>query len=148
TPSVNQRLPSGPEVIPTGLAPRDRYCSLRTPLVVIRPRLSPNSSVNHSAPSIPAVMSSGDPPDGSGDSLKLPLVLIRATLWAVFSVNQNAPSGPSVRFCTELELLGSANREIAPDVVIRPIAPPAPNHNAPPGPETIPSVSRRFDGSL
>ncbi len=56
--SVNQRLPSGPVVIPPGSeAAVGTGNSVTTPAVVIRPMLLPTSSVNQRLPSGPAVIS-------------------------------------------------------------------------------------------
>src|SRR6202022_2664540 len=56
--SVNQRLPSGPDVMPNGIAPAP--CvenSVITPAGVTRPILPPTTfSVNHMLPSLPSVM--------------------------------------------------------------------------------------------
>src|SRR3989454_1552325 len=65
--SVNQRLPSGPAVMPSGLLLPlggqlrlgGRGNSVITPAGVIRPILLPLSSVNQRLPSGPAVMLSG-----------------------------------------------------------------------------------------
>src|SRR4051794_21138943 len=58
--SVNQRLPSGPAVMPAGLllAVGIRIAE-KLPLVVMRPMTFPSNSVNHRLPSEPAVMPSG-----------------------------------------------------------------------------------------
>src|SRR2546422_8762662 len=71
--SVNQRLPSGPAVMPSGLLLPlggqlrlgGRGNSVITPAGGIRPILLPLSSVNQRLPSGPAVMLSG-PPTGVG----------------------------------------------------------------------------------
>src|SRR5262245_56550437 len=55
--STNQRLPSGPTLIPDGAAPAvGTGNSLMTPSVVIRPTLLPAPSVNQRFPSGPATM--------------------------------------------------------------------------------------------
>src|SRR2546426_10804076 len=67
--SVNQRLPSGPAVMPSGLLLPlggqlrlgGRGNSVITPAGVIRPILLPLSSVNQRLPSGPAVMLAGPP---------------------------------------------------------------------------------------
>ncbi len=57
-PSANQRLPSGPAVMPSRIAPAlmPAQNSVTTPAVVIRPIRLPACSVNHRLPSGPAVM--------------------------------------------------------------------------------------------
>src|SRR6266700_3304691 len=58
--SVNQRLPSGPAVIPSGvLLPFERGNSLMVPPGLMRPILLPSISVNQRLPSGPAVIPSG-----------------------------------------------------------------------------------------
>lgn len=50
-------MPSGPAVIPMGIAPEDGTVkSVIVPLVVIRPTLFPSGWVNHRLPSGPGVM--------------------------------------------------------------------------------------------
>ena len=62
--SVNQRLPSGPAVIPTGLLPAVMPVanSVTAPAGVIRPIRLPTCSVNQRLPSGPAVIPSGPLP--------------------------------------------------------------------------------------
>ena len=58
--SVNQRLPSGPAVMPSGeLEPVGIVYSVNDPPVVTLPILLPLYSVNHSLPSGPCVMAYG-----------------------------------------------------------------------------------------
>src|SRR5271157_3381020 len=59
--SVNQRLPSGPAVIPTGplLGVMPALNSVTVPPGVIRPIRSPDCSVNQRLPSGPAVIKAG-----------------------------------------------------------------------------------------
>src|SRR5438105_3208626 len=98
--SVNQRLPSGPAVMPSGsllkVALGTGY-SVKAPVTVTFPILFLLISVNHNLPSGPTVMSHG-PPSGVGTaySVKAPLVVIFPILLPPFSVNQRLPSGPKV----------------------------------------------------
>ena len=64
--SVNQRLPSGPAVIPDRFAPAVMPLenSVTAPPGVIRPMRFPVSSVNQTLPSGPAAIRSGAAPDG------------------------------------------------------------------------------------
>src|SRR6516162_2605091 len=89
------RWPSLPTVMPTG--PPGRGYSVRSPSVVIRPILLPNSSVNHSAPSGPATIRLGDAPGAREYSVNAPPRVIRPTFEADRSTNHSAPSGPSAR---------------------------------------------------
>jgi hypothetical protein len=76
--SVNQRLPSGPAVIPTGFVTAvvgkgDRGNSVTSPAGVIRPIRFPISSVNQRLPSGPAVIPFGLPPAvGTRNSVTTP----------------------------------------------------------------------------
>src|SRR5207253_2587900 len=66
--STNQRLPSGPAVIPLGsLLAVARGNSVMVPVGVIRPTLLPSISVNHRLPSGPAAIPSG--PLGSANAV-------------------------------------------------------------------------------
>src|SRR5438132_3439999 len=93
---MNQRLPSGPAVIPPRLGKRTGMTnSLITPLGVILPILPTKSlpnSVNQTLPSGPAVIDRGLP--ATGNSVMTPPVEILPILSR--SVNQRLPSGPAV----------------------------------------------------
>jgi len=107
--AANQRLPSGPAVMPKG--PQNwnaqflgKGNSVKLPAVVMRPILPSilllfplplnTSSVNQRLPSGPAVMPSGRLP-GTGNKVMLPLGVMRPIAPAL-SVNQRLPSGPLV----------------------------------------------------
>src|SRR5581483_3452215 len=129
-PSVNQRLPSGPVVIASGLdAAVGTAKSLIEPEVVIWPILLPSSSVNQRFLSGPTVIPAGlqplSPQFGSENSLKVPDGVIWPILSPSFSVNHRFPSGPVTMSCgvqpSPPQLLGSTNSLIAPVGVIWPI---------------------------
>src|ERR1700722_4014757 len=96
--SVNQRLPSGPAVIPVGFDNEPN--SVIAPAVVILPifpspaKLSP-SSANQRLPSGPSVIPKGDDVDGKLNSVITPPVVI-LVIPGFCSVNQRLPSGPAV----------------------------------------------------
>ena len=72
--SVNQRLPSGPAVMPCGLllAVSAAANSVMVPAGVIRPILLPPSSVNQRLPSGPAVIRRAAVRRGDGNSVTTP----------------------------------------------------------------------------
>ena len=104
--SVNQRLPSGPAVIPEGTAvalmPAENVVT--RPLGVMRP-IRPDGgpdgpapeAVNQRLPSGPAAMSPG--PNAlvgpTGNSVTAPRVVIRPIRLPMCSVNQRFPSAPA-----------------------------------------------------
>src|SRR5215813_8410574 len=94
--SVNQRLPSGPAVIPLSwLASVRTSNSVSVPLGVIYPILLP--AVNQRLPSGPAVIPlSRLASVGTANSVSVPLGVIRPILLPSYSVNQRLPSGPPV----------------------------------------------------
>src|SRR6266568_3119246 len=152
--SVNQRLPLGPEAIPSGSTLSRDVVSVIAPAVVIRPSRCPANSVNHSAPSGPVVMSIGVPLCGSGNSVITPAVVIRPICWSKPVVNHKLPSGPVV-IEDGAEPAGRGNSVILPVVVMRPIASPgAPspgvtvNHSAPSGPAVMPAASVSATGRV
>src|SRR5260221_663909 len=95
--SANQRLPSGPGVMPKGaLGELGVGNSVIVPLVVMRPTFFPWNSANQRLPSGPAVMSRVPLLGvGIGNSVILPLVVIRPILFPISSVNQRLPSEPA-----------------------------------------------------
>src|SRR5262249_39060484 len=115
--SVNQRLPSGPAVIPSGrlLAVMPVANSVTTPAGVIRSIRSLLSSVNQRLPSGPAVI-----PLGTlsvvipvANSVTAPAGVTRPTRWPFDSVNQRLPSGPAVIPKGRLRGVGTGNSRIA-----------------------------------
>src|SRR5437016_194321 len=93
--SVNQRFPSGPEVISKLDVVAGIENSVTAPAVVIRPILLRPNSVNQSAPSGPEAMPRGAAPNvGTGNSVSTPPVVMRPIRLSPDSVNQRAPSGP------------------------------------------------------
>src|SRR5260221_581293 len=101
--SVNQRLPSGPAVMPNGLQPNlcpqvvGRGNKVELPAVVMRPMLFPKAKVNHRLPSGPAVMPKGPKLFvETWNSVTLPLGVMRPIMPTLYSVNQRLPSGPAV----------------------------------------------------
>src|SRR5262249_31791617 len=149
--SVNQRLPSGPVVMPLGVpfgsAPVGIVNSVTVPVVLIRPIFPPKIgwlvvgsktggwllgrsvvgllafiSVNQSAPSGTAVIELGlKPVVGKRNSVTTPLVVMRP-IWKPFtSVNQRLPSEPTTMLRGELPGVGIANSATTPLGVIRPI---------------------------
>src|SRR6266567_2576398 len=135
--SVNQRLPLGPEAIPSGSTLSRDVVSVIAPAVVIRPSRCPANSVNHSATSGPVVMSICVPLCGCGNSLITPAVVIRPICWSKPVVNHKLPSGPVV---IEPASPAPLNVVSSPVVVIRPITPfpGSVNQSAPSGPVVIP----------
>src|SRR5947209_6891314 len=111
--SVNQRAPSWPAVISSGMlfGVGSGY-SVIWPLVVIRPILLPLVSVNHRLLSGPTAMPCGLPPLGSGYSVNWPLVEMRAILLPSLSANQLAPSGPLTMSPGKLSAVGILNSVI------------------------------------
>src|SRR4051812_39198550 len=114
--SVNQRAPSWPAVISSGMlfGVGSGY-SVTWPPVVIRPILLPLVSVNHRLLSGPTAMPCGLPPLGSGYSVNWPLVEMRAILLPSLSANQLAPSGPLTMSPGKLSAVGILNSVIGPD---------------------------------
>src|SRR5437762_2884605 len=98
--SVNQRLPSGPAVIPPGQALAvGAVKSVAVPAAVMRPMLPLTllPSVNQRLPSAPAVIRLGPLfAVGTGNSVTVPAVVMRPILLLLPSVNQRLPSGPAV----------------------------------------------------
>src|ERR1700737_1711662 len=100
-PPVNQRLPSGPAVMPPlAPLPDGRAYSVRTPDGVILPIIAALSSVNQRLPSDPAVMpatpSFSALCGGTANSVKAPARVILPTAVLPQSANQMLPSGPAV----------------------------------------------------
>src|SRR5579862_429025 len=99
--SVNHRLPSGPAVMPSGVAPPARPYSVTVPDVVILPiRPLAMHSVNHMLPSGPAAMPAGWLPmlTPVEYSVIVPAVVILPIAPPVVgpnSVNHRLPSGPA-----------------------------------------------------
>ena len=98
--SVNQRLPSGPAVMPDGalLAEMPLLNSVITPAGVMRPMRLPPYSVNQRLPSGPAVMPFGWLPAVMPvlNSVTVPVGVMRPMRLPLDSVNQRLPSGPAV----------------------------------------------------
>src|SRR2546423_90268 len=127
--SVNQMLPSGPDVMPVGWTFGENAFGVGTgnsmtdPLVVIRPMALLPWSMNHRAPSDPAVMAVGAPlPESDGNSVTTwPGVILPMRPW-LCSVNQRLPSGPAAMPTGPAPaLLGvSAGRNWAPGPVVAP----------------------------
>jgi hypothetical protein len=111
--SANQRLPSGPGVMPLGspimrVSPPGTGNSVMTPAGVIRPM--PGPAVNQRLPSGPAVMPWGPLlAVGTGNSVMTPAGVIRPILLALDSVNQRLPSGPAVMPTGPLSAVGIGN---------------------------------------
>src|SRR5579871_2931586 len=127
--SVNQRLPSGPTVIPMGKPPEvgigNRAIS---PSGVRRPIAPVVLSVNQRLPSVPAAIPLGRPPGtGEGNSVTCPPGVMRPIALPVqepgapskHSVNQRFLSGPTVIPSAE-PAVGIGNSVICPPGVIRP----------------------------
>ena len=145
--SVNQRVSSGPAVIPFGPPPAVRPAenSVTWPAVVMRPILPPNS-VNQRLPSGPAVIPAGwrfgvIP---ALNSVMTPAVVIRPTP-PRSSVNQRLWSGPTVISNGSLFRVSPVRNSVTtPAGVIRAIAPNplgpsgSVNQILPSGPVTIP----------
>ena len=110
-PSVNQRLPSGPAVMPSGKAAAvGMLNSVITPLGVMRPTRLPNDSVNQRLPSGPAAMLCGAlGAVGRGNSVIWPVVVMLAIRSASDSVNHRFPSGPAVMLRGPLAAVGIVN---------------------------------------
>src|SRR5713101_8651302 len=95
--SVNQRLPSGPVVMPNGLLLAvGMKNSVTAPAVVMRPILLASYSVNQRFPSGPAAMSKLRVVESKGNSVTTPAMEIRPILLALDWLNQRLPSGPVV----------------------------------------------------
>src|SRR5437763_734208 len=90
--SVNQRLPSGPAVIPSGPLPYvGRGNSVIMPLVLMRPILLPSGSVNQRLPSGPAVIPHGPLADvGTGNSVMFPAGVVDGVWRGVLQLWENA----------------------------------------------------------
>src|SRR5581483_3682053 len=121
--SANQRLPSGPETIPTGQAPVVGVVNwVIRPAVVMRPILLAFCSANQRFPSGPRVITAGpDDAVGTENSVTTPAGVIRPILLAFNSVNQRFPSGPAVMPCGNADDVFVRNSVTLPAVVIRPI---------------------------
>jgi hypothetical protein len=159
--AVNQRLPSGPAVIPPRLPLKvavGRGNSVMTPAGVIRPMMAtkllfptPLEAVNHRLPSGPAVMPEGaELPVGRVNSVRVPAGVIRpmapTELFPLVPepVNHRLPSGPTVMPEDEELPVGRVNSVRVPAGVICPMkfAPglsPV-NHRLPSGPTVMPPV--------
>src|SRR6266568_5230733 len=142
--SVNQRLPLGPEAIPSGSTLSRDVVSVIAPAVVIRPSRCPANSVNHSAPSGPVVIPDGAEPAGRGNSVILPVVVMRpiASPGAPspgVTVNHSAPSGPAVMPAASVSATGRVNWRMCPLAgLIAPIRPSdSVNHIRPSGPAVM-----------
>src|SRR5437899_832499 len=119
--SVNQRLPSGPLVIPDGkLLSVGRGNSVTFPSGVMRPMLSPLDSVNQRLPSGPGVIPCGSPWVGRENSAITPAGVILPMALLPDSVNQRLLSGPGVIFPGELPAPGIGNFLMLPVGVMRP----------------------------
>src|SRR5438552_52127 len=100
--AVNQRLPSGPVVIPVGPAPPLVLNAMSVPVGVIRPIRSALVSANHRLPSGPAVMPVVPVAIAAPNSVTVPSVVICPILVGGLngrgstSVNHKLPSGPAV----------------------------------------------------
>src|SRR5438105_10249034 len=84
--SENQRLPSGPAVMPFKLAGLvGTVNDVTVPCGVMRPIRLPLNSVNHKFPSGPAAIPSGEgvsvEGNGSGNSVTVAVVVMRPMLW-------------------------------------------------------------------
>jgi len=90
---VNQRLPSGPAVMPKGpLLFGETWNSVMLPLGVMRPTMPTLYSVNHRLPSGPAVMLKGMLlAVGMGNPVTRPLVVMRPISF-IGVVNHRLPS--------------------------------------------------------
>src|SRR3989442_1155982 len=147
--SVNQRLPSGPEVTSPRTSPArpdgvGAGYSVITPAVVILPSwlTLKLTSVNQRLPSGPTVMPNGSLFGvGTGYSIIAPVVVMRPMLLPDPSVNQRFPSGPAVISSGLLALVGTEYSMIAPLTVILPILLPSSsvNQRLPSGPAVIPT---------
>src|SRR6516162_9730114 len=146
--SMNQRLPSGPVVMPIGFGPElgvgmEMSLVVKGLVVMIRPILLRAYSVNQSALSGPTVISKGPLLFVmiANSAMTLPVGNLRPILLALPSVNHIAPSGPAVMPMAPLLLAGIGYSKNDPSVVIRPIllaVPPSVNHSAPSGPNVMP----------
>src|SRR5207302_3196788 len=143
--SVNQRLPSGPTVIPwmPGMLAFVGCHSAIVPLGVIRP-IFPGllNSTNHRLPSGPATMPSGALLRvGTVYSVITPDVLIAPIRLPDASVSHRRPSGPVAIESGKLPADGSANSVTTPLTVMRPILSvmASVNHSCPSGPMVRPS---------
>src|SRR5258706_14523531 len=94
--SVNQRLPSGPAVIPAGSAFGDGIGYSDTPPVgVTRPiAFVTPGSVNQRLPSAPAAMLNGRPAEGIPNSVIVPVGAMRPMAMAAGAATETLPSGP------------------------------------------------------
>src|SRR5215469_5108229 len=134
--------------MPTG--PPGTGYSVRSPAVVIRPILLPNSSVNHSAPSGPATIRLGNAPRASGYSVNAPSRVIRPTFEADRSTNHSAPSGPSAKPSGVAAGVGTGNWVTCPVAGSSraiALAPCSVMYRLPSGAATIPCGSADGEGS-
>src|SRR5438445_599896 len=107
--SVNQRLLSGPAVIPYGaLLAVGAANSVTLTQVVRRPIWLRLTSVNQRLPSGPTVISFGLPLVGGAYSVTVPVGVLFATA-PLNSVNQRLPSGRAVIPFGPLLAVGTAN---------------------------------------
>src|SRR5712691_681108 len=119
--SVNQRLPSGPGAMLSGLLLEVvTKNSVITPAVVMRPIRLASYSVNQRLPSGPAVMSKLRVVESKGNSVITPAVVMRPILPAPNSVNQSAPSEPAAIPSGVLLEVGMEYSVTVPAVVTRP----------------------------
>src|SRR5690242_17348334 len=92
--SVNHNAPSGPVVMPRGLALSvGTGYSLMVPAVVIRPILLPQYSVNHTAPSGPVATPKGVEPDDTAYSV----IVVPAAIALVSTCVSPATSNVAIR---------------------------------------------------
>src|SRR5262249_33222521 len=127
--SVNQRLPSGPVVISSGVVPTRATASVMTPAGVIRPIRLKFASVNQRLPSgpvvIPRTWPRGERP--AENSVMTPAGVMRpiapgTVLLLGGCVNQRLPSGPAVmRLGAVPGVMPAENSVTTPAGVIRPI---------------------------
>src|SRR5579871_2221098 len=126
--SANQRLPSGPAVIPSGKLPAEMPLlnSAIVPLVVMRPMRLPALSVNHRLPSGPAVMPISKPLAEMPllNSVMVPAGVMLPMRLPLCSVNPMLPSGPDAmpfgKLLAEMPLVNSVT---VPVGVMRPMRP-------------------------
>jgi hypothetical protein len=108
--SVNQRLPSGPVVIPNGWLPAVGTRNSVGAPPSVRPILLPRASVNQTLPSGPGAIPTGPLKRvGTGVSVITPAVVMRPILLPLDSANQRLPSGPAAIPVAMLEAVGIGN---------------------------------------
>src|SRR5919109_481977 len=117
TPSMNQRLASGPATMPNETFESGN--SVIWPAGVIRPTRAPPSSVNQRLPSGPATMLVGKLlAVGSGNSVTVPAGVIRPIRLVKLATNQRLPSGPATRLPGTLLAVGSGNSVTVPNAAL------------------------------